>query len=89
MFGTWLTLLLHEHGDRIFRVKGILALEGEDCPIAVHGVQHLVHAPTHLQNWTEGPGQSRLVFIMEGLSPEMLRRSFAAFTGIPAVRAAA
>lgn len=89
MFGTWLTLLLHKHGDRIFRVKGILALEGEDRPIAVHGVQHLVHAPTHLQNWPEGPRQSRLVFIMEGLSPEVLRRSFAAFTGIPAVRAAA
>ncbi|MCA0044798.1 CobW family GTP-binding protein [Celeribacter litoreus] len=89
MFGTWLTLLLHKHGDRIFRVKGILALEGEDRPIAVHGVQHLVHAPTHMEHWPEGPRQSRLVFIMEGISPDQVRRSFAAFTGISAVRAAA
>jgi G3E family GTPase len=89
MFGTWLTLLLHRHGDRIFRVKGILALEGEDRPIAVHGVQHLVHAPTHLKHWPDGPRQSRLVFILEGISPNQVRRSFAAFTGISAVRAAA
>lgn len=89
MFGTWLTLLLHKHGDRIFRVKGILALEGEDRPIAIHGVQHLVHVPTHMSHWPEGPRQSRIVFILEGLSPEQIRRSFAAFTGLSKVRAAA
>ena len=89
MFGTWLTLLLHKHGDRIFRVKGILALEGEDRPIAIHGVQHLVHAPTHMDHWPAGPRQSRLVFIMEGISPAAIRRSFTAFTGLADVRAAA
>ncbi|WP_226552848.1 CobW family GTP-binding protein [Celeribacter naphthalenivorans] len=89
MFGTWLTLLLHKHGDRIFRVKGILALKGEDKPIAIHGVQHLVHAPTHMTHWPDGPRQSRIVFILEGLSPEQIRRSFAAFTGLSGVRAAA
>lgn len=89
MFGTWLTLLLHKHGGKIFRVKGILTLEGEDRPIAVHGVQHLVHAPTHMSHWPAGARQSRLVFIMEGLSPELVRRSFTAFTGISAVRATA
>ncbi|MCT4578909.1 GTP-binding protein [Donghicola sp.] len=89
MFGTWLTLLLHKHGDRIFRVKGILALEGEDRPIAIHGVQHLVHAPTHMDHWPAGPRQSRLVFIMEGISPDAIRRSFTAFTGLADVRAAA
>lgn len=82
MFGTWLTLLLHKHGDRIFRVKGILALAGEDRPVAIHGVQHLVHAPTHLAHWPDGPRQSRLVFILEGLPPDLIRRSLVAFTGI-------
>lgn len=89
MFGTWLTLLLHKHGDRIFRVKGILALEGEDKPIAIHGVQHLVHAPTHMTHWPSGPRRSRIVFILEGISPDQIRRSFAAFTGCSAVKAAA
>lgn len=89
MFGTWLTLLLHKHGDRIFRVKGILAIEGEDRPVAIHGVQHLVHAPTHMTHWPadmSGPArQSRIVFILEALAPELIRRSFAAFTGLDVV----
>ncbi len=89
MFGIWLTLLLHKHGDRIFRVKGILAIEGEEKPVAIHGVQHLVHAPTHMETWPAGPRQSRIVFIMEGLSPDLIRRSFAAFMGVELARAAA
>ncbi|WP_339109703.1 GTP-binding protein [Thioclava sp. GXIMD4216] len=89
MFGIWLTLLLHRYGDRIFRVKGILALEGEDRPVAIHGVQHLVHAPTHMTHWPEGQRLSRLVFILEGLEPDLIRRSFAAFTGLACARAVA
>lgn len=89
MFGTWLTLLLHKHGERIFRVKGILAIKGEDSPIAIHGVQHLVHAPTHMVNWPKGPRQSRIVFILEGLSPDQIRRSFTAFMGLSEARTAA
>jgi len=89
MFGTWLTLLLHRYGDRIFRVKGILVIEGEDFPVAVHGVQHLVHAPTHMETWPAGPRHSRLVFILEGLDPALIRRSFKAFTGLTAVGTAA
>jgi G3E family GTPase len=81
-FGIWLTLLLHRYGDRIYRVKGILALEGEDRPVAVHGVQHLVHAPVHMTHWPDGPQVSRLVFILEGLEPERILRSFRAFMGL-------
>lgn len=82
MFGMWLTLLLHKHGSDIFRVKGILVIDGEDRPVAIHAVQHLVHAPTHLQTWPAGPRQSRIVFILQNLSPDLIRRSFAAFLGV-------
>lgn len=78
-FGVWLTLLLHRYGDRIFRVKGILAIAGEANPVAIHGVQHLVHAPVHMTHWPKGPRTSRLVFILEDLDPDLIRRSFAAF----------
>lgn len=88
-FGIWLSLLLHRHGDRIYRVKGILALQGEDRPVAVHGVQHLVHAPVHMAHWPEGPRVSRLVFILDGLDPDRIRRSFRAFVGQGSNRAAA
>lgn len=78
-FGIWLTMLLNRHGDRIFRVKGILDVAGEDRPVAVHGVQHLVHPPVHLSHWPTNERHSRLVFILEGLDPEVIQRSFHVF----------
>ena len=88
-FGIWLTLLLHRYGDRIFRFKGILAIAGEDRPVAVHGVQHLVHAPAHMTHWPNGPRVSRAVFILEGIEPERIRRSFYAFMGLKDTKAVA
>src|SRR6266851_184306 len=78
-FGVWLTMLLNRHGAKILRVKGLLALRGEARPVAVHAVQNLVHAPTHLETWPDGERRSKLVFIVEDLDPELIRRSFAAF----------
>jgi G3E family GTPase len=86
-FGIWLTMLLNRHGERILRVKGILALAGEERPVAVHGVQHLVHAPTHLSDWPNDDHRSRLVFIVEGIEPELIRRSFSVFNGLGAPKA--
>jgi G3E family GTPase len=86
-FGIWLTMLLNRHGERILRVKGILALAGEERPIAVHGVRHLVHAPTHLSHWPSEDHRSRVVFIVEGIEPELIRRSFSVFNRLGAARA--
>jgi len=86
-FGIWLTMLLNRHGERILRVKGILALAGEERPVVVHGVQHLVHAPTHLSDWPSEDRRSRIVFIVEGIEPELVRRSFAVFNRLGAVKA--
>jgi G3E family GTPase len=86
-FGIWLTMLLNRHGERILRVKGILALAGEERPVAVHGVQHLVHAPTHLSHWPSEDHRSRLVFIVEGIEPELIRRSFSVFNRLGAAKA--
>jgi G3E family GTPase len=86
-FGIWLTMLLNRHGERILRVKGILALTGEERPVAVHGVQHLVHAPTHLSRWPSDDHRSRLVFIVEGIEPELIRRSFSVFNRLGAAKA--
>jgi G3E family GTPase len=86
-FGVWLTMLLNRHGERILRVKGILALAGEERPVAVHGVQHLVHAPTHLSRWPGEDRRSRVVFIVEGIEPELIRRSFSVFNRLGAAGA--
>lgn len=78
-FGMWLTMLLNRHGDRVFRVKGILDIEGEERPVAIHGVQRLVHPPVHMSAWPDHRRQSRIVFIVDGLDPARIEESFHVF----------
>ena len=79
-FGVWLSMLLRCHGERILRVKGLLNVNASSAPIVIHGVQHCLHAPVHLPAWPGSDRQSRLVFILRGLDPVLLRRSFEAFS---------
>jgi G3E family GTPase len=81
-FGVWLTMLLNRHGDKVLRVKGILNLEGEAAPVAIHGVQHLVHSPVHMAAWPSEDRRSHVVFIVDGLDPDLIRRSLMAFNGL-------
>jgi G3E family GTPase len=78
-FGIWLTMLLNRHGDRLLRVKGILNISGESRPVAIHGVQHLVHTPVHMEDWASEDRISHIVFIVDGLDATLLKRSFEAF----------
>lgn len=78
-FGLWLSMLLHRHGGEILRVKGILNIEGSATPVAIHGVQQLVHVPKHLGAWPDQDRRSRIVFIVRGLDPALISRSLHAF----------
>jgi G3E family GTPase len=78
-FGIWLTMLLNCHGGAVLRVKGILNVSGEATPVAVHGVQHLVHPPVHMERWPDADRRSKIVFITKALQPERLQRSLAAW----------
>lgn len=78
-FGVWLIFLLHAHGEKILRLKGILNVLDEPNPVIIHGVQHTIHPPQHLEKWPDGDECSRLVFIVRDLDPEKLKKSFAAF----------
>jgi len=78
-FGIWFTLLLQAHGDDVLRVKGILNVAGLPTPVAIHGVQHLVHPPVHLETWPDEERRSRIVFIVRDIAREDIERSFAAF----------
>jgi G3E family GTPase len=79
LFGIWLTFLLHAHGERILRVKGLLNVEGTDRPVALHGVQHIIHPPSHLADWPDADRRSKLVFITQGLESSLIERSMRAF----------
>ncbi|WP_142847175.1 GTP-binding protein [Telmatospirillum sp. J64-1] len=81
-FGIWLSMLLHRHGDKVLRVKGILNVRGAETPVVINGVQHLIHPPVHLESWPEGDRRSKLVFIARGIEAESLRQSLLRFGGI-------
>jgi G3E family GTPase len=87
MFGIWLTMLLNRHGEKVLRVKGILNVAGSATPVAVHGVQHLVHPPAHMTAWPDGDRRSRLVFIVDALSRHAIERSLSAFLTVDGIAA--
>ncbi|MCZ6771726.1 MAG: GTP-binding protein [Proteobacteria bacterium] len=53
-FGVWLIFLLHAHGEIILRLKGILNVLDEPNPVIIHGAQHTIHPPQHLEKWPDG-----------------------------------
>ena len=76
----YLEMLAMTRGAALLRLKGILDLEGEERPVAVHAVQHLFHPPTRLAAWPPGaPRRSRLVFVLRDLDPAVVREGLEAF----------
>jgi G3E family GTPase len=65
------------HGERLLRVKGLLALEGVPGPVVVHGVHHIFHPPVELPAWPDGDRRSRLVFVTDGLERATVEASLA------------
>jgi G3E family GTPase len=84
MFGIWLTMLLHRHGDRILRLKGLLNVGAERGPLLVEGVQHVIHVPRHLREWPDADRRSRIVFIARDLDLAQVEASLAAFQDLAA-----
>ena len=67
-----LTLLLEalaEHcGERLLRMKGLVALEEmPGQPAVIHGVQHVFAAPEFLDHWPSDDHTTRMVFITQGV----------------------
>jgi G3E family GTPase len=84
MFGIWLTMLLHRHGDRILRLKGLLNVGAERGPLLVEGVQHVIHVPRHLREWPDADRRSRIVFIARDLDLTQVEASLEAFQDLAA-----
>lgn len=80
--GIWLSMLLHAHGEQVLRVKGLLDIDGAAHPVFINGVQHVMHAPLHLDAWPDGDRRSRLVFIVRDLPRDLIERSAYAFLGV-------
>ena len=59
--------LLELRGERILRLKGLVAVAGEPGPRAVHAVQHTLYPSARLPAWPSDDHTTRLVFIGRGL----------------------
>ncbi len=82
----FLDLLRSAHGDKILRMKGIVQLADDPSrPVVFHVVQHLMHPPARLEAWPDADRRSRMVCITKDLAPEMVRKMFDAFMGVPQV----
>ena len=85
-FGLWLSALLYAHGEKIYRVKGLLDT-GEGGPVLINGVQHIIHPPRHLENWGGEERRSELVFIMKDIDLKVILDSLQAFQRILGAKA--
>lgn len=73
----WLSELLGEHGESIYRSKGILYIYGQAKRVVFQGVQMMFDAqPDRLWNVGEKK-QNQLVFIGKDLNEQVIRRGFA------------
>jgi G3E family GTPase len=76
----WLQMMIASKGEHLLRIKGILNVKGQDRPMAIHAVRHLMHPPVKLGAWPEGdPRTSRLVFITRDLSHAVIEDGLRAF----------
>lgn len=81
-FGIWMTMLLHRHGEKVLRVKGMLNVVGESTPVLINGVQHIVHPPSHLDAWPDADRRSHIVFIIQDISRDRIEASLSAFNAL-------
>lgn len=78
VFGLWLSMLLHAHGERILRVKALLDT-GDHGPVALDSVRHVVYPPQHLDSWQASGRDSRMTIVASGIDCDELLRSMHAF----------
>lgn len=74
-FGIWLSLLLHQYGTQILRIKGIIDI-GSGFLVSVNGVMHVIYPPKHILKDQNG---SNLVFIVRHLEREKILNSLKGF----------
>lgn len=83
----FIDLLRSTHGEKLLRMKAIVALtDRPDKPLVLHGVQSIFHPPVRLPAWPDGSDRkTRLVLITKDLSESYVRDLFGAFTGKVAI----
>ncbi len=77
----WLDSVTTLRGADLLRVKGIIAVEGEERPVVLHGVQHVFHPPRFLDAWPGDDRRSRIVCIARGIAESDMANALDAAVG--------
>ena len=81
-FVEWIELLLFGRGDSILRVKGLLNVAGDERPVIVQGVQHVLYPPEHLPAWPDPQAREGwIVFIARNLTRSSIETSLRSLRG--------
>ena len=81
-FAIWLSALVYKHGQEILRIKGLLNVPDANGPVVLNTVQSYITPPTHLDEWPDDDHDSRIVFIVQGLKPSLIRTSLDTFLAL-------
>lgn len=81
-FAIWLSALVYRHGQKILRIKGLLNVPGALGPVVLNTVQNHITPPLHLDEWPDEDHSSRIVFIVQEISPQMVRKSLNHFLSL-------
>ena len=68
-------------GNQLLRIKGIVNVAGEECPRAIHAVQHTIYPVAQLAAWPDEDRTTRLVFITRDLDEGFVRDTLLSFIG--------
>ena len=71
----WTALMSERFGERLLRLKGLLAVGDERAPVAIHAIGGFFHPPERLERWPSADHTSRLVCIGHDLDQAELERS--------------
>ncbi|HUI99274.1 MAG TPA: GTP-binding protein [Usitatibacter sp.] len=68
-----LAAFLQREGERVLRVKGLVAVRGRKGPAVIHALDGALHPVRTLKEWPAGAAPGALVVIGRGLEPAQLR----------------
>ena len=71
----WLGELMHEKGEDLYRMKGVLAIAHAEQRFVFHSV-HMLMEGSFEAEWGDEPRESKLVFIGKDLDPAKLTDGF-------------
>lgn len=72
----FLLRLAETYGTDLYRVKGMVHLEGVERPVIMQGVQTVFSPPTYAESWPSGKPETRLVVIGKGIARDKLLENF-------------